>query len=103
MVVPGSGSDYVAAPAASDAACFLFDLAGAASSERTALVSALRDVLQRAGTTVVVNSHDVAAMLHRAWGVQLANAFDSQVGLSVAFCLPSSTRHVWGALSLWTT
>ena len=42
-------------------------------------MSVLVETLQSAKKTTVVNSHDVAAMLHRALDVQLANVFDSQV------------------------
>ena len=76
MVVPDSASG--AAEPTSDVACFLFDLACAAFEERAALVSVLVAMLQRAGTTTVVNSHEVALMLRRSLGVAPANVFDSQ-------------------------
>jgi len=77
VVVPDSPCE--AAEPTPGVACFLFDFAGAASAERTALVSVLVDILQRAGTTTVVNSHEVASMLRRSLGVAPANVFDSQV------------------------
>ena len=83
VVIPVSASD--AATATPDVACFLFDLAGAAADERVELVSVLTDALQRAGTTVVINSHDVASMLRRALGIELASIFDSQVMVLLAF------------------